>query len=335
MNQVPLKSNVQSRGFADDLFGFARFPDAIRHVSQFPIRGAQTEFVPELDKGYVFRKELLHVMQIWLAGQEKNLLLQGPTSSGKTTLIEQVAARTGWETFVIGCHGGLEFQELVGRVTLKPDGSTGWADGPLVAAMRRGGIFILDEMNFLKPEVAGGLNTILQATSYLIPETGEVVISHPDFRVAATGNAVDGDGRSGYRGVQTPNIALMTRFTIGARVAYMTVEAESAMLEAKAPKIHPEISKLIAEVAKASRLSYEQGELKAPMSPRETIATSKRLMAYAGNAEGDKAKAIQAKHIFDAMEMSMLFRWSAEDAQAFKKTVSNISSRLGIEVGDA
>jgi len=330
-----LKSNVQSRGFADDLFGFPRLPDAVRHVSQFPIRGAETEFVPEIDPGYVFRKDLLRVMQIWLSGLEKNLLLQGPTSSGKTTLIEQVAARTGWETFVVGCHGGLEFQELIGRVTLKPDGSTGWADGPLIAAMRRGGIFILDEMNFLKPEVAGGLNTVLQASSYLIPETGEVVVSHPDFRVSATGNAIDGDNRSGYRGVQSPNIALMTRFTLGARVQYMETEAEVSMLSAKAPKIHPEVARLIAEVAKASRMSYESGELKAPMSPRETIATAKRLCSYSGNSEEEKAKLIQCKHIFDAMEMTMLFRWSNEDADALKKTVTSIASRLNLEVGEA
>ena len=73
---------------------------------------------------------------------------------------------------------GPEFQELIGRVTLRPDGSTGWADGPLIAAIRNGGIFLLDEMNFLKPEVAGGLNTVLQATTYTTPATGEKIWAH-------------------------------------------------------------------------------------------------------------------------------------------------------------
>jgi cobaltochelatase CobS len=319
-------------GYADELFGFARFPDAVREASRFPIKEGVSDFVPEKDTAYVFRKEHLRTIQFWATGVEKNILLQGETGTGKTSLIEQVAARLNWPTFVVGCHGGLEFQELIGRVTLQQDGSTGWADGPLIAAMRFGGIFLLDEMNFLKPEVAGGLNTVLQATAYTIPETGELVRAHPDFRIAATGNAMDGVGKGAYRGTQTTNIALLARFTLGIRVKYMSVADEQAMIEAKAPGIAGQVANYLAEIGLMARSSHSEGVLKAPMSPRETIASGRRLIAYSGNLEGDNALQAQCKAIAPAFEMTFLFRWSQDDRTEFVKASNSVASRLGLPI---
>lgn len=323
---------TQGYAYADDLFGFPRFPDAVREASRFPIKAGHSPYVPERDDAYVFRKEHLRIIQFWAAGTEKNILLQGETGSGKTTLIEQVAARLNWPTFVMGCHGGLEFQELIGRVTLQADGSTGWADGPLIAAMRVGGIFLLDEMNMLKPEVAGGLNTVLQATAYTIPETGEMVKAHPDFRIAATGNAVDGVGKGAYRGTQTSNIALLARFTLGIRVKYMTVSDEQKMIEAKAPGISEKVANYLSEVAAMARKAHEDGALKAPLSPRETIASGRRLTAYSGNLNGDDAFQAQCKAVANAFEMSFLFRWSPDDRGEFVKASNSVATRLGLPI---
>lgn len=323
---------TQSYAYADDLFGFPRFPDSVREASRFPIKQGISAYVPDRDDAYVFRKEHLRIIQFWAAGVEKNILLQGETGTGKTTLVEQVASRLNWPCFTVGCHGGLEFQELIGRVTLQTDGSTGWADGPLIAAMRVGGIFLLDEMNFLKPEVAGGLNTILQATAYTIPETGEQVKAHPDFRIAATGNAVDGVGKGAYRGTQTSNIALLARFTLGIRVKYMSVADEQKMIEAKAPGISEKVANYLSEVAAMSRKAHEDGALKAPMSPRETIASGRRLTAFSGNLKGDDALQAQCKAVVNAFEMSFLFRWSPDDRGEFVKAANSVATRLGLPV---
>ena len=323
---------TQGFAYADELFGFPRFPDAVREASRFPIKAGHSPYVPERDDAYVFRKEHLRIIQFWAAGTEKNILLQGETGSGKTTLIEQVAARLNWPTFAVGCHGGLEFQELIGRVTLQADGSTGWADGPLIAAMRVGGIFLLDELNFLKAEVAGGLNTVLQATAYTIPETGELVKAHPDFRIAATGNAIDGVGKGAYRGTQTSNIALLARFTLGIRVKYMTVADEQKMIEAKAPGISEKVANYLSEVAAMARKAHEDGALKAPLSPRETIASGRRLTAYSGNLNGDDAFQAQCKAVANAFEMSFLFRWSPDDRGEFVKASNSVATRLGLPI---
>lgn len=327
-----MTSIAMTFGHADELFGFPRFPDAVREASRFPIKQGFSEFVPDRDEAYVFRKEHLRIIQFWAAGSEKNILLQGETGTGKTSLIEQVAARLNWPTFTVGCHGGLEFQELIGRVTLTLDGSTGWADGPLIAAMRVGGIFLLDEMNFLKPEVAGGLNTLLQATSYTIPETGELIKAHPDFRIAATGNAMDGVGKGAYRGTQTSNIALLARFTLGIRVKYMSVADEEKMIEAKAVGIAPKVANYLSEIADMARKSHADGAIKSPMSPRETIASGRRLTAFSGNLKGEDAMQAQCKAVAAAFEMTFLFRWSPDDRNEFVKASNSVATRLGLPI---
>lgn len=321
-----------SIAYADDLFGFPRIPDAVREAAIFPILNELSEFVPDMDRQYMFRKEHIKVLQVWAHGLEKNLLLQGETGTGKTSLVEQVAARLNWPVYSIGCHGGLEFQELIGRVTLQEDGSTGWADGPLIAAMRVGGIFLLDEMNFLKPEVAGGLNTVLQATAYTIPETGELVKAHPAFRIAATGNAIDGVGKGAYRGTQSTNIALLSRFTLGARIAYMTVKDETSVIMAKAPGISAKLATWLAETADMARKSYADGVLKAPMSPRETISTARRIASFSGNLTGDDAFAAQVDGVSASLEMSFLFRWNQDDRREFLTAAKSVAGRLAIKL---
>ncbi|OLP04592.1 ATP-binding protein [Rhodoferax antarcticus] len=319
-------------GYGDDLFGFARFPDAVRENSRFPVLEGLSEYVPERDRAYVFRKEHLKTIQYWTHGAEKNILLQGETGTGKTTLIEQVAARLNWPVFAVGCHGGMEFQEFIGRVTLLPDGSTGWADGPLIAAMRLGGILLLDEMNFLPPEVAGGLNTALQAKVYTIPETGELVKAHQNFRIGATGNAIDGVGKGSYKGTQKQNIALLSRFTLGIRVKYMSVNDEVAMMTGKAPGIHPKVANYLAEIADMARKAASEGALTSPLSPRETISSAQRLTSYSGNLTEEPALQAQCKGMLPCLEMTFLFRWGPDDRTEFIRAANSVANRLGLPI---
>lgn len=330
---MSLINSTQQSGYADDLFGFPRFDDKVRETSKFPIHPGFSEFVPEINFGYVFRKKHLHVLQFWANGTPRNILLNGETGTGKTTLVEQLAARLNWPVFPVACHGDLEFQEFIGRITLQSDGSTGWVDGPLIAAMRHGGIFLLDEMNFLDPDVAGGLNFVLQAASYVIPETGELVVANEWFRIAATGNAIDGVSKSSYQGTKRGNIALLARFTIGIRVKYMSTADEALMIQAQAPRISPKIANYLAEIASMSRKSYEEGVIAAPLSPRETISSAERMVAFSGNVKNaDDAFQAQCKSASIAFEMSFMYRWSPEDQMEFTKAANSVAQHLGIPV---
>lgn len=88
------------------------------------------------------------------------LYLYGPTGCGKTTLIKQLAARLNYPTFEVTGHGRLEFADLYGHISLQK-GSMVYEYGPLPLAMRYGGILLINEADLFSPEVAVGLNGVL------------------------------------------------------------------------------------------------------------------------------------------------------------------------------
>jgi len=175
---------MQQRDFkvvkAAELFSIAA-PDSVT----VKVYNDRTPNVPGIDDSYVFDEEQLKNVLLWLEGGVcKNLLLQGPTGCGKSSLVEQVCARLNVEVWRIACHSKLEFAEMLGSMTLVPgamkaqdgllskagaalksifkgaeDGEsilewvsrslssgvvTRFQDGPAVTAARRGGVLLMD-----------------------------------------------------------------------------------------------------------------------------------------------------------------------------------------------
>ena len=117
------------------------------------------------------------------------VLLEGPTSAGKTTLVEYMAARLGHRCVRINNHEHTDVQEYTGSYVAGPDGSLTFRDGILVQALRRGDWVILDELNLAPSEVLEALNRLLDDNRELyIAEIDEVVRPHPSFRLFATQN---------------------------------------------------------------------------------------------------------------------------------------------------
>jgi midasin len=117
------------------------------------------------------------------------VLIQGPTSSGKTSMIEYLAKRTG-HTFVrINNHEHTDLQEYLGTYVSGPDGHLQFQDGILVEALREGHWLVLDELNLAPSDVLEALNRLLDDNrELLIPETQEVVRPHESFMLFATQN---------------------------------------------------------------------------------------------------------------------------------------------------
>lgn len=242
---------------------------------------------------YTFSSEMVKFLFAWDAGHlpRKNLLLTGPTGSGKTSLIEQYAARMNREVIRVGCHGRMEFQELLGgqRLTRDEQGGvvTTYQDGPLVTAMRQGAILLLDEANFLSPAVVGGLNGVLDGAPLLNPDTGEVIRPHAGFRIAATGNAVDGGAdAANYRGAQKQNIALLDRY-LAVEVDYMSPQDEAKILHRAAGNLTGEVIDLLVRVAAEVRTGFKEGSIGATLSTRVLVAWGRMLEMFAGDASGD------------------------------------------------
>jgi midasin len=117
------------------------------------------------------------------------ILLEGPTSSGKTTLVEYVAARCGHHVVRINNHEHTDVQEYTGTFATDQHGMLSFRDGILVQALRRGHWVVLDELNLAPSEVLEALNRLLDDNRELyLAETNETVKPHPNFRLFATQN---------------------------------------------------------------------------------------------------------------------------------------------------
>jgi midasin len=118
------------------------------------------------------------------------ILLEGPTSAGKTSVIEYLAKRTGHYFVRINNHEHTDIQEYLGTYVSDPDtGRLVFKEGILVQALRKGHWLVLDELNLAPSDILEALNRLLDDNRELfIPETGETVRPHPDFQLFATQN---------------------------------------------------------------------------------------------------------------------------------------------------
>ncbi|WP_428166050.1 AAA family ATPase [Desulfovibrio sp.] len=123
------------------------------------------------------------------------LYVFGTTGCGKTSCIKQ--PRLNYPVFEVTGHGRLEFADLVGHLTIK-DGNMAFEHGPLALAMQYGAILLLNEIDLTSPEIAAGLNSVLDGSLLYIAENGgEIIPPHPMFRFVATKNTNDGGDNTG------------------------------------------------------------------------------------------------------------------------------------------
>src|SRR5690554_4867967 len=185
---------------------------------------------------YVFRREPLRDVLAFLSHPHGDgLYVTGPTGSGKTSLITQVAARLNWPVHAVTCHGRLELGDLIGQFTLI-NGSMQFVHGPLSQSVRDGHVLILNEIDLMDPSELAGLNDIVEGQPLVIPQNGgEVIRPHPKFRLIATGNSAGSGDRNGlYQGVLRQNLAFMDRFRI-LEIGYPEPELEDTVLAKTVP----------------------------------------------------------------------------------------------------
>lgn len=333
---APLETAAPNSGYIDELgfLGNTKLPDAIKEAGKIRMRGIHSlmDRVPDVDNAYRFKKNHVKVLQFFFSGGiNRCLSLTGDTGTGKTSLVEQACARLNWPLEPFSSHDRATMFELVGGQRLV-DGNTIWEDGPLLSAMRHGAVLLIDEVNVMPPEVLTGLNRVMERYTYLIPETGELVKAHPDFRIAITGNALNGSNKGSYKGVANMNIAFMNRFTLGIEVDWMDKDEEAVMLQTRYPSLHQKTVEFVTNVAELSRISFRGGELRSPISPRGTIAIADKLAAFsAGIEDEDQVLTMQLSQSEIVFDMVFMWSYAPFEQLELKKSILRLAKTIGVD----
>ena len=201
----------------------------------------RSEHVPDIDPDYRFNREVTLAL---LAGFEHNrrVMLQGLHGTGKSTHIEQVAARLNWPCVRINLDGHLSRLDLVGRdaVVLR-DGQqvTEFQPGIVPWALQRPVALIFDEYDAGRPEIMFVIQRLLERDGqFTLLDQNQVLKPHAQFRLFATSNTVGLGNLNGlYHGAQQLNQAQMDRWNIVATLNHLPPEQEMAIVRARVPSM--------------------------------------------------------------------------------------------------
>lgn len=230
------------------------------------------DMVPDLDLNYVFN---LDVLKTLLMGVELRIptYLWGHSGVGKTTIFEQIAARTGRPMLRVQHTANMEEEHVVGGWRLR-DGRTIFELGPLAMAMKHGWLYIADEYDFGRPEVTSVYQAVLEGKPLVIKEADEanrVIRPHPAFRIVATGNTNgQGDETGLYNGTTMQNAANYERFGIVEKMVYMDPAVEARLVSQQA-QIPVEDAKKLVDFAGRIRKEFDSSKISNPISPRSLI----------------------------------------------------------------
>jgi cobaltochelatase CobS len=239
----------------------------------------ENELVPEIDNKYFFDK---HTTEAILAGFKFNMrvLLHGLHGSGKSTHIEQIAARLNWPCIRINLDGHITRTDLIGRdaiVIQNEKQVTEFKEGILPWAVKSGIAIILDEYDAARPDVMFVLQRLLENNGKLtLIDTSSVITPHPNFRIFATSNTIGlGDSRGIYSGTNLINQAQMDRWNIVINQQYLPLEKEASLIISKVAGYESDAGKNLVlqmvELARLTRNGFTCEDISCLMSPRTVL----------------------------------------------------------------
>jgi len=288
--------------------------------TRFRFWQAASDYTPEKINDYYFSPSLTGVLNFHLHhGEQQGLWIWGLHGTGKTSLVEQVAAYTNTEVFHLNGTLTTESADLVGSYRLVGgEGGTSmvFVEGPLVKAMRQGGILLVNEVDIIDPGELAVLHDVLEGKPVDLP-SGERVRPEVTFRIVCTANTCGRGDRSGhYPGTLMMNKAFMDRFLV-VQAEYLPAEVEEDLLAKSYPTLAPMLPRM---VGLANRLRDRfAGEAGDGTGELQTTLSTRTLMYWAKVSTLAMASGSIAKPLWFGLELAVLNRASAEDREAISR----------------
>ena len=258
--------------------------------SKMSVKGfaEKTEWVPDIDVGYIFDKET--TLSI-LAGFNYNrrVMVQGFHGTGKSTHIEQIAARLNWPCVRINLDSHISRIDLLGKDAIKlKDGKqiTEFQEGMLPWSIQNPVALVFDEYDAGRPDVMFVIQRILEVEGKLtLLDQNKVITPHPSFRLFATTNTVGlGDVTGLYHGTQQINQGQMDRWHILSTLNYLDANQELKVVLSKVSEFNTnksqEILTNMIKLANLTRSGFENGDISILMSPRTVISWAQNYKIF-------------------------------------------------------
>ena len=264
-----------------DLFG-------IDSDMEVPAFSEPDERVPDLDPAYVFDPDTTLSICAGFA-HNRRVMIQGYHGTGKSSHIEQVAARLNWPTIRINLDAHISRIDLVGRdaIVLR-DGQqvTEFREGLLPWALQTPSALVFDEYDAGRPDVMFVIQRVLETEGKLtLLDQNRVIRPNPWFRLFATANTVGlGDTTGLYHGTQQINQGQMDRWNLVVTLNYLPAATEARIVLAKSGEYDkPEGAKTVAnmvKVAELTRQGFMAGDISTVMSPRTVISWAQNALIF-------------------------------------------------------
>lgn len=241
--------------------------------------------VPPVDPGYLFDPSATMAILSGFSG-DRRVLIQGPHGTGKSSHIEQVAARLNWPCVRINLDSHISRIDLLGKdaiVLREGKQVTEFREGMLPWAYQRPVALVFDEYDAGRPDVMFVIQRVLESEGRLtILDQNRVLHPHPSFRLFATANTIGlGDLTGLYHGTQQLNQAQLDRWNVTVRLDYMAEEDETRMVAGKANWIAgDETLPLMVRMAGLTRNGFQSGDVSTVMSPRTVLAWAENIRLF-------------------------------------------------------
>ncbi|MDZ3838571.1 MAG: cobaltochelatase subunit CobS [Rhodospirillales bacterium] len=253
-----------------------------------PAFSVADDHVPDVDDAYRFDRDTTLAILAGFAFNRR-VLVQGYHGTGKSTHIEQVAARLNWQCIRVNLDSHISRIDMVGRdaIVLKEGAQvTEFREGILPWALQRPAALVFDEYDAGRPDVMFVIQRVLEVEGKLtLLDQNRVLRPHPYFRLFATTNTVGlGDTTGLYHGTQQINQGQMDRWNIVATLNYLPHDDETEIVLAKAPAYATKegratVSAMV-ELADLTRAGFINGDISTVMSPRTVITWAENAQIF-------------------------------------------------------